>query len=360
MQKSYLIVLVLLAILAIAVFAVLMKEPPTEELTTLGPKDIVYMIGSDKILLSNGRAEVPAAPGSATSIVTASYGNEVTGDLNNDGVDDTAFLLTQSGGSGTFFYVVAALQSQSGYVGTNGILLGDRILPETPIIRDGEIFVQYLDRKQGEPMTNGPSVAKERIFYVENNVLIERVKELEKPEPLPTPVPASFNTTVSILKGTSISFTNGLKLTLTEIGDSRCKDDVQCIWQGELTYTLQVTGANLLKADTIVLGTERAAQVTQNGYVYTLITGRENGLDLTVAKTPVVTTPPDSTGMCYVGGCSNEVCSDQPDVASNCIYKPEFACYKEASCERQTSGECGWTKNPSFLMCLKTAEGDTI
>ena len=61
---------------------------------------------------------MPAAPGSASRIVTRYFGSEVRGDLNGDGREDVAFLLTQqSGGSGTFFYAVAALDLPSGRVG---------------------------------------------------------------------------------------------------------------------------------------------------------------------------------------------------------------------------------------------------
>ena len=61
------------------------------------------------------------------------------------------------------------------------------------------------------------------------------------------------------------------------------------------------------------------------------------------------------TGGCYIGGCGAEVCSDQPDVASNCIYKPEFACYQTGVCERQTGGECGWRQSPELVACLGSA-----
>jgi hypothetical protein len=63
-------------------------------------------------------------------------------------------------------------------------------------------------------------------------------------------------------------------------------------------------------------------------------------------------TPPDNTGGCFVGGCSSEVCSDEPNTVSSCIYREEFACYKTAKCERQASGQCGWTKTPKLLSCL--------
>ena len=64
-------------------------------------------------------------------------------------------------------------------------------------------------------------------------------------------------------------------------------------------------------------------------------------------------TLPKAMGKCYVGGCSAQLCSDQPDMISNCMYSPEYACYKTATCERQTTGECGWTPTNELSMCLK-------
>jgi hypothetical protein len=54
------------------------------------------------------------------------------------------------------------------------------------------------------------------------------------------------------------------------------------------------------------------------------------------------TATPGTAGACYVGGCSGEVCSDQPNVASNCMYKSEFACYKKASTCETTNYWCVW------------------
>jgi hypothetical protein len=63
-----------------------------------------------------------------------------------------------------------------------------------------------------------------------------------------------------------------------------------------------------------------------------------------------------STG-CVVGGCSGEVCSDasQGPLVSNCIYKPEFACYKSARCERQADGACGWSQTYDLVECLRAS-----
>ncbi len=64
------------------------------------------------------------------------------------------------------------------------------------------------------------------------------------------------------------------------------------------------------------------------------------------------TIPPVAKG-CYIGGCSGEICSDQPGAMSPCIYKPEFACYKTARCERQADGNCGWTMTLELKECLE-------
>lgn len=105
---------------------------------------------------------------------TQYFGNETRADFNGDGFEDIAFLLTQDGGgSGTFSYVVVALATKSGYQGTNGILLGDRIAPQTTKFQNGEIIVNYADRKIDEPMTATPSVGVSRYFTISDNKLIE-------------------------------------------------------------------------------------------------------------------------------------------------------------------------------------------
>jgi len=125
-------------------------------------KNIAYSIGGQTVRLVDGLAEVPAAPGSAAKVVTRYFGNEVRGDLNADGREDVAFLLTQeTGGTGTFFYAVAALDLPSGLVGSQGLLLGDRIAPQTTELRrDGIIVVNYADRAADESFADPPSVAK--------------------------------------------------------------------------------------------------------------------------------------------------------------------------------------------------------
>jgi hypothetical protein len=98
---------------------------------------------------------------SASTVTTQYFGNEVVHDFDGDGRSDTAFLLTQNtGGSGTFFYLVVALNTANGYVGSNGFLLGDRIAPQTTEMNKNHIVVNYADRRPEESFATPPSIGK--------------------------------------------------------------------------------------------------------------------------------------------------------------------------------------------------------
>jgi heat shock protein HslJ len=124
--------------------------------------DAVYVIAGRSIELAAGVSELEAAPGSASRIVTRYFGAEARGDLNGDGRQDVVFVLTQeTSGTGVFYYVVAALATESGYRGSQGLLLGDRIAPRTTEIAAGGIVtVSYAVRAPGESFAVTPSVAK--------------------------------------------------------------------------------------------------------------------------------------------------------------------------------------------------------
>ena len=143
--------------------------PPTTSPIKTEATDLTnatYTINGQQVKLVNGASSVPAAPGSASTITTTYFGNEVSYDFDGDGRLDKAFILTQTtGGSGIFYYVVVALHTAHGYVGSNAFLLGDRIAPQstnmsldksTPDV----IVVNYADRKPSEPFTTKPSVGK--------------------------------------------------------------------------------------------------------------------------------------------------------------------------------------------------------
>jgi hypothetical protein len=163
--------------------AILTQAPATapENQTAVGkdPQNATYLIEGQPVTLVNGMAEQAAAPGSAAKQVTRYFGNAVDLDLNGDGRVDSGFLLTQErGGSGIFYYAAAALNTVDGYLGTNTILLGDRIAPQSTTIdphNPAQFIVNYADRPAGAPMTSPPTVGVSRTFKVENGALVEVV-----------------------------------------------------------------------------------------------------------------------------------------------------------------------------------------
>lgn len=90
------------------------------------------------------------------------------------------------------------------------------------------------------------------------------------------------------------------------------------------------------------------------GKLHTVRTSGGTRMLLSVNRSyaPLMWQPPGKAS-CYVGGCSGEVCSATPGVVTTCIYKPEYACYSNARCERQTTGLCGWTRPDDMERCLE-------
>lgn len=143
-------------------------KKPTDEQNQKAQSDFksaTFVINGRPVTLVDGVSE-EEVPNSSAKIITRYFGNELKTDLNNDGREDAVFLLTQTeGGSGTFFYVVASLNTPDGYVGSDGYLLGDRIAPQTTEVSRNPrhkqvIVVNFAERVPNEPMTTAPSVGK--------------------------------------------------------------------------------------------------------------------------------------------------------------------------------------------------------
>lgn len=126
---------------------------------------------------------------------TRYFGNELITDLNDDGHDDVVFIIThEPGGSGTFYYAVAARSTEDGYLGSDGYMLGDRIAPQSIELSQNPrhvnvVVVNYADRAPGDPMTAQPSVGKSVYLKLDPQAMqwgiVEPDFEGESDEPLP-------------------------------------------------------------------------------------------------------------------------------------------------------------------------------
>ena len=174
---SIIIILILACLLAFFIFSKkdnIKSVDTTKSASGFDFKNATYNIDDEVIILKNGSFDSPISSSSATVITTKYFGNEAKGDLNDDGKEDTAFLLTQyGGGTGVFFYVVSALNTGNGYKITNSVFLGDRISPQSTEIKDGKIIVNYADRRPGEPFVAEPSVGVSKYFKIIDGELKE-------------------------------------------------------------------------------------------------------------------------------------------------------------------------------------------
>lgn len=124
-------------------------------------KEAAFTISGESVVLIDGVAEVVTSLGGESKTMVRYFGNEAYGDIDGDGDEDVAFLVTQeTGGSGTFFYLVGALKEESGYRGTQAMLIGDRVAPQTTEYKEGLVLINYAERAPGEPMTTPPSMGR--------------------------------------------------------------------------------------------------------------------------------------------------------------------------------------------------------
>jgi len=159
------------------------EESSIEEEFVTDPLNATYIIEGDEFTLVDGKAEKEIVPGSASKIRINVFETNTKGDVNEDGLDDTVVLLTyNAGGSGTFYYVAVALNTNKGYQGTNAILLGDRIAPQTTEIRDGKVIVNYADRRIDEAMVTPPSIGITKQLALEGTTLKDVTPEEAKKE----------------------------------------------------------------------------------------------------------------------------------------------------------------------------------
>ncbi|MEN9852663.1 MAG: hypothetical protein RI996_606 [Candidatus Parcubacteria bacterium] len=205
MKKITTQIVLLLAILFLAVIAVgiyrfnytnqdiYVENKGGGEAKQINTYDSTYIVDGQQVTLVNSFSEIPAAPGSASQIRTAYFGNDLSADFDGDGTQDIAFLITQeTGGTGVFYYAVMKLNKASGTVGTNAVLLGDRIAPQSINMSDGALVVHFADRKEGEDFSVSPSVGKSMYLKLNSEGLLVVVPQTRTAQPTYTKQAVTF------------------------------------------------------------------------------------------------------------------------------------------------------------------------
>ncbi|MBX4181469.1 hypothetical protein KW807_01225 [Candidatus Parcubacteria bacterium] len=170
-------VLILIIIIAGVGFIYWHKNPQTStnptsttgSTTKPNPESATISFDDESVTLSNGKDT--NSDGEETEILP----QQDYGDLNNDGKDDTVFLVARSGGgSGVFIYAAAYVSGPINYKGSNAVFLGDRIAPKSIGVSNGVATITYLDRREDEPFAAEPTISRTIKLVYENGELVEK------------------------------------------------------------------------------------------------------------------------------------------------------------------------------------------
>ncbi|MFM7139530.1 MAG: hypothetical protein ACKOXS_04415 [Actinomycetes bacterium] len=120
------------------------------------PANAGYYIDGILYTLINGELEQPIEE---TNLVNKFklLDFKATGDLNKDGTDDVAVVITNdTGESGTFYYL--SIFTSGNPVVENTYNFGDRVIVKDLTFADGKFQVSYLDRTPDQDISSEPSV----------------------------------------------------------------------------------------------------------------------------------------------------------------------------------------------------------
>lgn len=151
MRRSWMLVLALAACTRAAQQPPVMR-PLTRAAVANATFQTEYAVeGSDStatITLTNGRYESPDGSLSVTLLPDVAFG-----DLDDDTVPDAAaVLVSQPGGSGSFYDLVALVATPDGPRQVATTLLGDRVDIESLAIIDRQIAIQLVIQGPADPM----------------------------------------------------------------------------------------------------------------------------------------------------------------------------------------------------------------
>ncbi len=141
-------------------------------------KNTWILFDGRQVKLVNGFALITAGdPSNNESLQHIGY--ETIGDFNGDKKSDVAFLLTrQNKNAGPLYQIAAIVSTEDGQKTTNMVIIGDRITIQSVKFdpNTSEISVNYLQRKQNQPITTTPSVPATLVLKVTEASELEKVR----------------------------------------------------------------------------------------------------------------------------------------------------------------------------------------
>jgi heat shock protein HslJ len=130
---------------------------------------------SGAVTLKNGQYQEPAVPGAAGTTVVMLTDWRAFGKVN--GRDAAAVIIvTDTGGSGTFFDLALLFKREGGWVNVDTLFLGDRVKVHSVDIRDQEVLISMTTHGPGDALCC-PTQKNTRRFAVQADRLIAQDAE---------------------------------------------------------------------------------------------------------------------------------------------------------------------------------------
>ena len=115
-------------------------------------ESLIFDVDGETIQLSGGSATV--SYGGASADVYTLQNRVVGGDLDGDGDDDVvAHVVERSAGTGVFHLIIPVIDEDGVAVARRPVSVGDRVVMESILIREGLVQVSLFDRADDEPFT---------------------------------------------------------------------------------------------------------------------------------------------------------------------------------------------------------------
>jgi hypothetical protein len=131
------------------------------------------------VTLTGGKYEgAPFVEGGASRPTVTFTEPYALGDLNGDGVADAAVLLVEnSGGSGSFVYLAAVLDSAGSPDNVATTSLGDRVQPQSLAIGDGQIDLQLIGFGPNDPLCC-PTQQEDQTYALQGGQLVQTSSQI--------------------------------------------------------------------------------------------------------------------------------------------------------------------------------------
>jgi hypothetical protein len=174
----HVIAFAVVGILAIAAFS---ARPITtdEVIVASNPQDATFIIKDTEVTLKGGESFIVVDKDPAMQITTRVFGEEVTGDLDEDGFLDMVYILEHTrGDEKTEYYVAAVMRADNVYLATNVIPLGEGALPQSVELVNGVIRANFAE--SGATPDSAAEAKTKYVIYEEGQLFeIEDIAEGE-------------------------------------------------------------------------------------------------------------------------------------------------------------------------------------